>query len=273
MLAGGLGLVLLASCGSEARLPAGEFGDQARAVCARANAAVGGLPNPGPSVDDPLPNLVRNLLVWGKDTSLIIFVAPTASPDELASVRRVINGSGGVLRVRFLDQTASKKLFDTIFAGSELVESVPAEELPTSFNLVLLPSVDTDRLVERFSGQAAVQSVRTASETITPLIRPLRAFADRAASIRDRQASQLDDLRPPSGRDDAVDALVEHLRTEAGGLRQVARSAAARDDKTAARLVAAAWSRASRLSAAAARAGLAPCGRSAWTPLMGAGRS
>ena len=273
MLAGGLGLTLLASCGGTARLEPADFATEARAVCGRATAALRQLPSPGPTSDEPLPNLVRNLLQWGKDTSMIVFVSPVATPDELATVRQAVTGADGVARFRFLDQSAAKAQFDVLFAGSELVDSVAAADLPTSFNIVVDRDADVDALVVQFSAASGVQSVKTVDETVVPLLRTIRAFARRAATIRQQEADALDDLPEPSARKDAVGALVAALRTEAAGLRAVDRAAAERDQQAAARLVTAAAGRTATLSRAAARAGLPACGRSAWPTLMGAGRT
>ncbi|MDQ1373545.1 MAG: hypothetical protein QOJ09_883 [Actinomycetota bacterium] len=271
MLAGGLGLTLLASCGSAARLPAAQFVDQARGVCARATSAIGRLPSPGPRTDDPLPNLVRDLLQWGTDTSVIVLVTPTATPDEVSAVRAAVARSGEVLRYRFLDQTAAKAQFDTIFAGTELVDSVVAGDLPASFNIVVRPKANVDSMVSRFSSQIGVQSVRTAREAVVPLVRTVRQFASRAAVIRSAEAERLGHLRPPEATAQAVDALVANLRAEAVGLRQVDTAAGGRDQQLAARIVAAAPGLTTRLSQAASRAGAPACGRSAWPVLMGAG--
>jgi hypothetical protein len=272
MLAGGLGLTMLASCGSEARLTAAQFTEQAVRVCARATAAIGRLPSPGPNTEDPLPALVRSFLQWGTDTSVIVLVTPSATPDEVTAVRRIVARSSDVVRYRFLDQNATKAQFDTIFAGSELVDTVVAGDLPASFDVVVRPKANLDAMVSRFSSQAGVQSVRTERETLVPLVRTVRAFAGRAAVIRDAEAQQLDHLQPPAGSTAAVDGLVAQLRSEAVGLRQVDAAAARRDQREAARLVAAAAGRTARLSQTAARVGAPACGRSTWPVLIGTAR-
>jgi hypothetical protein len=90
--------------------------------------------------------------------------------------------------------------------------------------------------------------------------------------IRDAEAQQLDHLHPPAERTEAVHALVALVRGEALGLRQVDAAAARRDQREAARLVAAAAGRTSRLSRTAARLGAPACGRSTWPVLIGAAR-
>jgi hypothetical protein len=273
VLAGGLGLTLLASCGGGARLAPPDFAAQARAVCTRANAAVRALPNPAPSSDQPLPELVRNLLLWGDETAVIVFVTPSASLGEVDNVRSIVAATDGVARYRYLDQQDAKALFDTLFAGSELVETVAPETLPASFNIVVRPKADLDYLITRFSAEPGVQNVQTARDALDPLVRTIRGFSGRAADLREREAEALDDLREPAARQDAVTALVAALRTEAEGLGQVDRAALRRDHRAAARLMAAAAGRTTQLSAAAVRAGVPACGRSAWPTLMGAGRS
>jgi hypothetical protein len=269
MLAGGLGLTLLAACGSEPRLPTAEYSARARALCGDATSALSRLPDPGPNTEDPLPNLVRGLLQWGRDTSVIVLVTPTATVDDVADIRRMVTGSREVLRSRYLDQSAAKAQFDTIFAGSELVDRVQGADLPASFTVVVKRGADVDGLVARFSDHAAVQSVRTARESLVPLVRNVRAFASGAATVREREVKALDELHPPPARAAAFDAVVEMLRIEATGLRDADRAAGARDHRAAARLVAAAAGRTSGLATAASTAGVPACGRSAWPALVG----
>ncbi|MEY2568779.1 MAG: hypothetical protein QOE35_3308 [Actinomycetota bacterium] len=272
MLAGGLGLTMLASCGSDARLTAAQFTEQAGRICARATAAIRRLPSPGPNTEDPLPSLVRSFLQWGTDTAVIVLVTPTATPDEVTAMRRVVAGTSGVVRYRFLDQNATKAQFDTIFAGSELVDTVVAGDLPASFDVVVRPRANLDAMVSRFSSQPGVQSVRTERETLVPLVRTVRQFAARAAAIRDTEARQVDQLHPPAGTAAAAGGLVAVLRSEAQGLHQVDAAAGRRDQREAARLVAAAAGLTARLSRTAARVGVPACGRSTWPVLIGAAR-
>lgn len=266
-------ITLLAACGSEARLTTAQFGIQANQRCTAATTALRRLPSPAPTSDDPLPTLVRNLLQWGRDTSMIVLVTPTATPDEVAEVRRAVSRHRDVVRYRFLDQNATKAQFDTIFAGSALVDSVAAADLPASFNIVVRPKANLDGLVSRFSEENGVQSVRTAQETVSPLISSVRSYASRASAIRAREADQLETLRAPKASGEAADALVKVLRAEAADLAALAAAARRRDQREAARLLAAAPGRTTLLSRAASRANLPVCGRSAWPTLIGAGRS
>ncbi len=111
---------------------------------------------------------------WKGGIEFIIFMKPTATADEDASIRKVLDDARGidVKDYKYLDQAAAYEEFKRLFSDKqELIDSISPNVLPPSFRVV---PVDADadavaQLGKQFEGRPGVYEVRYASETLRNL--------------------------------------------------------------------------------------------------------
>jgi cell division transport system permease protein len=110
---------------------------------------------------------------WKGGIEFIIFMKPTATPDEDTAIRNVLDESGSEVKsYKYLDQTAAYEEFKKLFADKqELVDSISPTVLPPSYRVVPVDS-DADavaQLGKQFEDKPGVYEVKYASETLRNL--------------------------------------------------------------------------------------------------------
>ncbi len=110
---------------------------------------------------------------WKGGIEFIIFMKPTASTDEDAAIRKVLDQSDSEIKsYKYLDQAAAYDEFKRLFSDKqELIDSISPNVLPPSYRVV---PVDADadavaQLGKQFEGKPGVYEVRYASETLRNL--------------------------------------------------------------------------------------------------------
>ncbi len=110
---------------------------------------------------------------WKGGIEFIIFMKPTASSDEDAAIRKVLDQSDSEIKsYKYLDQAAAYDEFKRLFSDKqELIDSISPNVLPPSYRVV---PVDADadavaQLGKQFEGKPGVYEVRYASETLRNL--------------------------------------------------------------------------------------------------------
>lgn len=109
---------------------------------------------------------------WQGGVEFIIFMQPTASPDQLAAVQEALDESPQVSSVEFIDQQEAYDEFTELFAESpEMVQSVSPEILPPSYRVEPKDKdVDVIRaLGSEFESKPGVKQVVFAAEAIRTL--------------------------------------------------------------------------------------------------------
>ncbi len=110
---------------------------------------------------------------WKGGIEFIIFMKPTATPDQDAAIRKVLDDPTTQIKsYKYLDQAAAYDEFKKLFADKqELIDSISQNVLPPSYRVVPTDS-DPDAVAElgkQFETQAGVYEVRYASETLRNL--------------------------------------------------------------------------------------------------------
>lgn len=106
---------------------------------------------------------------WQGGVEFVVFLNPTATDDQIQSVRTDLENSPDVEKVTFVDKQAAYEEFKRLFADSpEMQDSVSPDVLPPSFRVVPV-SKDADTvsaLSKQFSEKAGVRQVVSATDTI-----------------------------------------------------------------------------------------------------------
>ncbi len=90
---------------------------------------------------------------------LVVFMEPDVRPEQIESVRTMLEADDRVLDSRFVDQEEALAEFADLFADQEhLVDAVTAETLPTSFRLDVT-SADVSMLAEELRPVDGVREV------------------------------------------------------------------------------------------------------------------
>ena len=110
---------------------------------------------------------------WKGGIEFIIFMKPTATPDEDAAIRKVLDESGSEIKsYKYLDQAAAYEEFKKLFADKqELIDSISPNVLPPSYRVVPVDS-DADavaQLGKQFEDRPGIYEVKYASETLRNL--------------------------------------------------------------------------------------------------------
>jgi cell division transport system permease protein len=107
---------------------------------------------------------------WQGGIEFIIFMKPTATPDQIEGLRGDLSDNPQVEKpVSFVDQQQAYEEFRELFADSpEMIETVKPEVLPTSFRVEPVDkSADTiSALSEAYKDRAGVKEVVSATDTI-----------------------------------------------------------------------------------------------------------
>lgn len=109
---------------------------------------------------------------WQGGVEFIVFLQPTATEDQIASVQQTLDESPQVATVDFIDQDEAYDEFTDLFADSpEMVQSVTPEILPPSFRVEPKDkNVDVIRaLGSTFETMSGVKQVVFAAEAIRTL--------------------------------------------------------------------------------------------------------
>ncbi len=109
---------------------------------------------------------------WQGGVEFIVFLQPTATEDQIASVQQTLDESPQVATVDFIDQDEAYAEFTDLFADSpEMVQSVTPEILPPSFRVEPKDkNVDVIRaLGSTFETMSGVKQVVFAAEAIRTL--------------------------------------------------------------------------------------------------------
>lgn len=109
---------------------------------------------------------------WQGGVEFIVFLQPTATEDQIASVQQSLDESPQVATVDFIDQDEAYTEFTDLFADSpEMVQSVTPEILPPSFRVEPKDkNVDVIRaLGSTFETMSGVKQVVFAAEAIRTL--------------------------------------------------------------------------------------------------------
>lgn len=103
----------------------------------------------------------------GED-DLEVFMLPDADQSAIATVRSALASSPLISDVSFLDKHAALREFKRIFSDDkEIVSSITADALPTSFRVALAPGADASSVRALAQGLAMVDSV-SIYEPVTP---------------------------------------------------------------------------------------------------------
>ncbi len=86
----------------------------------------------------------QSFLGLRSDVQMFVYMKPSATADQIASVEKSLNDNPQVASVKFLDKDATYAEFQRLFADQpEFVKTIKAEELPQSFR-VKPTSTDAD---------------------------------------------------------------------------------------------------------------------------------
>jgi cell division transport system permease protein len=107
---------------------------------------------------------------WKGGIEFIIFMKPTATADEDATIRKALDEAGTEIKsYKYLDQAAAYEEFKKLFADKqELIDSISPGVLPPSYRVV---PVDSDaaavaQLGKQFEDRPGIYDVKYASETL-----------------------------------------------------------------------------------------------------------
>jgi cell division transport system permease protein len=106
---------------------------------------------------------------WQGGVEFVVFLQPTATDDQIASVGTDLEDSPDVEKVTFIDKEGAFEEFKRLFADSpEMQEAVEPEILPPSFRVVPV-NKDADTvtaLSEQYEAKPGVRDVVSATDTI-----------------------------------------------------------------------------------------------------------
>lgn len=98
----------------------------------------------------------------GADITVIVWMEPDATDDELDAVAAGLDADDRVVTVRYSDQEASFDEFAELFAERpEMVETVAPEDLPSSYRVGLQDAGATERFIVDYTTQPGVYDVTT----------------------------------------------------------------------------------------------------------------
>jgi len=106
---------------------------------------------------------------WQGGVEFVVFLQPTATEDQIASVGADLEGSPDVEQVTFINKDAAYDEFKRLFADSpEMIDSVEPDILPPSYRVVPV-NKDADTvtaLSEQYETKPGVRQVARATDTI-----------------------------------------------------------------------------------------------------------
>ena len=120
---------------------------------------------------------------WQGDVKFIVFMNPDASEEQIDAVERNLEDSPEVAAQTYVDKEAAYDEFQEIFSDTpELVESVTADDLPSSYQVepVNKQAIAVEDLSRQFEGQPGVMRVVRESEAIQD-IQDISGFLSNAA--------------------------------------------------------------------------------------------
>jgi cell division transport system permease protein len=106
---------------------------------------------------------------WQGGIEFIVFINPSASPEQVQSIDRTLHDSPEVERITYVDQKAAFEEFKTLFSNQpELIDTVTPDILPPSYRVVPRnkSSEAVQALSEQYKGKPGVRDVVSATETI-----------------------------------------------------------------------------------------------------------
>jgi cell division transport system permease protein len=109
---------------------------------------------------------------WKHGVELEIFMNVEASQTQIDDVKKQLEDSEDIRKVRFLSKEDAYEEFKRIFKDQPaLIESTTADALPTSFRVTPTDAELTEGIKARFEGVPGVNEVITAQETIKNILR------------------------------------------------------------------------------------------------------
>lgn len=115
---------------------------------------------------------------WNNDVSFIVYVNPDATEEQIASLRKDLTSSPQVDEIVYLDHEASYADFKKLFADEPtIVETVTAEQLPTSFRVK--PKNPDARVVQELAQSYEAKPGVYKVDFVADAVRAVQRFASK----------------------------------------------------------------------------------------------
>lgn len=113
----------------------------------------------------------RATIRWRGGVDLSIFLAPDAPQAQADAIERKLAGMPEVKRFTYYDHDKAYEEFKEMFKNSpEEIQSVTAEDLPTSYRIVPKRAEDAKSIADRFKGDPGVIEVALAQKIVDTII-------------------------------------------------------------------------------------------------------